>query len=77
MLSIVFHTTPYPTGMGQIQNCRHHIQEFGDEQEVIKITIKESMKVVDGDHMCSKQKNQVAPTLGLASIEGLETFWNV
>jgi hypothetical protein len=62
--------------MGQIQNCRHHIQEFGEEQEVIEITIKESMKV-DGDYMCSKQKNQVAPTIWLASIKGLETFWNV
>ncbi len=60
---LFFHTTPYPTRMGQIQNCRHHIQEFGEEQEMIEITIKESMKLVDGDHMCSKQKKSIGTSL--------------
>jgi hypothetical protein len=41
--------------MGQIQNCRHHVLEFGEGQEVIEITINESMKLLDDDHMCSKQ----------------------
>jgi hypothetical protein len=42
--------------MGKNQNCWHHVQEFGEGQEVIEVTIKESMKLLDGDHMCSKQK---------------------
>jgi len=74
---LFFPKTPYPIGTGQIQNCRHHAQEFGEGQEVIEITINESMKLLDGDHMCSKQKNKMAPTLWSTSIESLEIFWNV
>jgi hypothetical protein len=49
--------------MGEIQNCWHHVQEFGEGQEVIKITIEESMKLLNGDYICSKPKKRKGTNL--------------